>query len=162
MIILLMGVAGSGKTTVGRALASRMGFEFADGDDYHPATNVAKMANGVPLTDEDRGPWLERLRGIITDWIAAGKNGVLACSALKQAYRDRLMAGPEVRLVYLKGTRERFYERLLARHGHYMKESMLDSQLATLEEPLDGIVVNSDATVEEMVAEIRERLQRSV
>ena len=154
MIILLMGVAGSGKTTVGRALAARMGFEFADADDYHPAANIEKMANGIPLTDEDRAPWLERLRAVIADWIAAGRNGVLACSALKQEYRDRLTVGPEVRLVYLKGTRELFYRRLLRRHGHYMRESMLDSQLATLEEPSDATVVNSEATVEEVVAEI--------
>ena len=149
-----MGVAGSGKTTVGRALAARMGIEFADADDYHPAANIEKMANGIPLTDEDRIPWLQRLRTVIADWIAAGKNGVLACSALKQEYRDRLMVGPGVRLVYLKGTRELFYRRLLARHGHYMRESMLDSQLATLEEPSDATVVNSEATVEEVVAEI--------
>jgi len=149
-----MGVAGSGKTTVGRALAARMGFEFADADDYHPAANIEKMANGIPLTDEDRAPWLQRLRAVIADWIAAGKNGVMACSALKQEYRDRLTVGAEVRLVYLKGTRELFYRRLLARHGHYMRESMLDGQLATLEEPSDATVVNAEATVEDVVAEI--------
>jgi gluconokinase len=150
-----MGVAGSGKTTVGKALAAQMGFEFADADDYHPAANVEKMASGVPLTDEDRAPWLDRLRGLITNWIAAGKSAVLACSALKQAYRERLMVGPEVRLVYLKGNRELFRERLLTRHGHYMKESMLDSQLAVLEEPGDAIVINAGLPVEQAVAEIR-------
>ncbi|HUM06565.1 MAG TPA: gluconokinase [Terriglobales bacterium] len=161
MIILIMGVAGSGKTTVGEALAAQLGWEFADADDYHPAANVAKMASGIPLTDEDRAPWLDRLRELILSWITANKNGVLACSALKQAYRDRLEMGPEVRVVYLKGARELFRERLLARHGHYMRESMLNSQLATLEEPSDAIVVEADAAVERIVADILEKLQKS-
>ena len=156
-----MGVAGSGKTTVGEALAAQLGWEFADADDYHPAANVAKMASGIPLTDEDRVSWLDRLRELILSWITANKNGVLACSALKQAYRDRLEMGPEVRVVYLKGARELFRERLLARHGHYMRESMLNSQLATLEEPSDAIVVEADAAVERIVADILEKLQKS-
>jgi len=162
LIILIMGVAGSGKTTVGEALAAQLGWEFADADDYHPAANVAKMASGIPLTDEDRVSWLDRLRELILSWITANKNGVLACSALKQAYRDRLEMGPEVRVVYLKGARELFRERLLARHGHYMRESMLNSQLATLEEPSDAIVVEADAAVERIVADILEKLQKSL
>jgi gluconokinase len=98
-----MGVAGAGKTTVGKLLASQLAWPFADGDDYHPPANLEKMRNGIPLTDSDRAPWLEILRSLIANWIAEGKSAVLACSALKRAYRERLQAGPEVRFVYLKG-----------------------------------------------------------
>src|SRR5437868_4405381 len=153
-----MGVSGAGKTTVGTSLASALGWEFADGDDYHSAANVEKMRNGIPLTDADRGPWLEALRSVIVKWIAAGTNGVLACSALKRAYRDTLIAGPEVRLVYLKVDRELLVARLLGRRGHYMKERMLDSQIASLEEPGDAIVVDARGQVGEIVREIRSRL----
>ena len=154
MIILLMGVAGSGKTTVGTALATRMGFEFADADDYHPATNIEKMRSGIPLTDADRAPWLESLRALILKWIAEGKSGVLACSGLKQAYRERLVVGPEVRVVYLKTSLGVLHARLHARRGHYMRESMLLSQLETLEEPSDAIVVDADVGVGDIVQEI--------
>ncbi len=150
-----MGVSGSGKTTVGKLLASQLGWEFADGDDYHSTANVEKMKSGIPLTDLDRGPWLESLRGLMQEWIASDKNGVLACSGLKRVYRDRLMAGPEVRVVYLKADRALLRERLLERQGHYMRESMLESQLATLEEPEDAVVVDAGGTVENIVAEIR-------
>lgn len=155
MIVLLMGVAGAGKTAVGRALAARLGFEFADADDYHSPANVARMRSGVPLTDEDRAPWLESLRTLILSWIQLGQSGVLGCSALKESYRQRLMVGPEVRLVYLKASRTVLKERLHARRHHYMRESMLDSQLATLEEPAGAIVVNADAAVDQVVAEIQ-------
>ena len=155
MVVLLMGVSGSGKTTVGKLLASQLGWEFADGDDYHSTANVEKMKSGIPLTDLDRGPWLESLRGLMQEWIASDKNGVLACSGLKRVYRDRLMAGPEVRVVYLKADRALLRERLLERQGHYMRESMLESQLATLEEPEDAVVVDAGGTVENIVAEIR-------
>ena len=160
MVVLLMGVAGAGKTKVGTRLASELGWEFADADDYHPAANVEKMRNGIPLSDEDRWPWLERLQAVIAEWITMGKSGVLACSALKQVYRDRLVVEPEVRVVYLKADRERLKRRLLARHGHYMRESMLDSQFATLEEPSDVVVVDADAGVEEVVAEIQGKLEQ--
>src|SRR6267154_1537853 len=106
VVVLLMGVSGAGKTTVGKLLASQLGWEFADADDYHSAANVEKMRNGIPLTDADRRPWLESLRALIVTWTAAGKNGVLACSALKKEYRDRLVVGPEVRVVYLKADRD--------------------------------------------------------
>lgn len=102
MLVLIMGVAGAGKTTVGRALAESLHWRFADADDYHSASNVAKMRAGIPLADADRAPWLQSLRGAIVGWIAAGENVVLACSALKAAYRDTLLAGPEVKLVYLR------------------------------------------------------------
>ncbi len=155
-----MGVSGAGKSTVGKLLASELGWEFADADDFHPAANVEKMRNGIPLTDTDRGPWLESLRAVIADWIEAGKNGVLACSALKKAYRDMLVVGSEVRVVYLKADREVLRERLLGRHGHYMKEGLLESQIATLEEPTGVIVVNGDEPPEDVAREIRVRLAK--
>ena len=160
MVVLLMGVSGAGKSTVGKLLASELGWEFADADDFHPAANVEKMRNGIPLTDTDRGPWLESLRAVIADWIEAGKNGVLACSALKKAYRDMLVVGSEVRVVYLKADREVLRERLLGRHGHYMKEGLLESQIATLEEPTGAIVVNGDESPEDVAREIRVRLAK--
>lgn len=153
-----MGVSGSGKTTVGTMLAAQLGWEFADADDYHSAANVEKMRSGIPLTDEDRGPWLEALRARILSWIALKKNGVLACSALKQGYRERLEVGPDVRVVYLKGEAQVLYERMRARTGHYMTERMLASQLATLEEPVDAVVVDVRLSPEEIVTRIREKL----
>lgn len=149
-----MGVAGSGKTTIGTRLAARFGWEFADGDDYHSPTNVEKMRNGIPLTDEDRAPWLATLRRTIEGWIGAGKNTVLACSALKETYRQELQVGPEVRFVYLKAAPEVFAMRLRGRAGHYMKPGMLESQLETLEEPKDALVVDVSGTVEESVGAI--------
>ena len=153
-----MGVSGSGKTTVGQLLTSELGWEFADGDDYHPAANVEKMRNGIPLTDADRGPWLETLRGLIAGWVLAGKNTVLACSALKRAYRERLRIGTEVQVVYLRGTPELLKQRLRARAGHFMTERMLESQLAALEEPEDAVVVDVDSAPARIVAEILARL----
>jgi gluconokinase len=143
-------------------LASQLGWEFADADDYHPAANVEKMRNGIPLTDADREPWLESLRSLIAAWMAAGKSAVLACSALKQAYRDRLLVGESVRVVYLKADRELLRERLLLRRGHYMKEGMLESQIATLEEPADAIVLDARSPVEDVVREIRVRVTKSL
>lgn len=158
LVVLLMGVSGSGKTTVGELLASQMEWAFADADDYHSAANVEKMRTGIPLTDSDRAPWLESLRVLIQGWIASGENGVLACSALKRAYRDRLVVGPDVRVVYLKADQALLRQRLLGRQGHYMRESMLESQIETLEEPDDALVVDAGGTAEDIVAEIRSRL----
>jgi gluconokinase len=155
---VLLGVSGAGKTTIGKLLSSRLGWEFADGDDYHSPANVKKMTNGIPLTDADRAPWLKTLRALISGWIATGKNGVLACSALRPEYRDILRVGPEVRFVYLRGTPEELHERLRARVGHFMTERMLDSQLGTLEEPENAMVVEIDQSPEEIVAKIRSRL----
>ena len=153
-----MGVSGAGKTTVGQLLASELGWDFVDGDDYHPAENVEKMRKGIPLTDTDRAPWLEALRTLIAGWVATGKNTVLACSALKRVYRERLQIAPEVKVVYLKGTTQILRQRLRSRRGHFMTERMLDSQLAALEAPERAIVVDVDRSPAEIVAEIRARL----
>jgi gluconokinase len=158
VVILLMGVSGAGKTTIGQSLASQLGWVFVDGDDYHSPENVQKMRSGIPLTDADRAPWLETLRALIAAWIAAGKNTVLACSALKQAYRERLQVSPEVQVVYLKGTPQILRQRLHARVGHFMTKRMLDSQLEALEAPKDAVTVDADRSLAEIVTEIRSRL----
>jgi gluconokinase len=162
VIVLLMGVSGAGKTSVGTMLAAQLGWEFADADDYHPAANVEKMRHGIPLTDADREPWLESLRALIVAWMTAGKDAVLACSALKQTYRERLTAGAPVLLVYLKADRELLRERLLLRRGHYMKEGMLESQIVTLEEPQNAVVVDARGTVEDIAREIRLRVSKEL
>ena len=158
MVIVVMGVSGAGKSTVGSLLASDLGWDFADADDYHSAENVEKMRKGTPLTDSDRGPWLEKLRARIEAWMEKGENGVLACSALRQAYRDRLRVNEQVRFVYLKGEHDLLSRRLLQRPDHYMKQAMLESQLATLEEPVEAITLSANATPREIVQEIRKTL----
>jgi len=158
MIVIVMGVVGSGKTTVGQLLAQQMGWEFADADDFHPAVNIEKIRNGVPLGDEDRQPWLDRLRESIMGWIARGRNVVLACSALKRAYRKTLDAGPDVKFVYLKGSAARIAERLRSRHGHFADEQILASQLTDLEEPEGALTVDIDATPAQIVDKIRQGL----
>jgi gluconokinase len=156
MIAIVMGVTGSGKTTVGRLLAEQLGWAFADADDFHPRANVEKMERGIPLNDVDRAPWLERLRVQITNWIANGRNAVLACSALKRTYRQELSVGPEVRFVYLKGSPKLIAQRLRLRRGHFADEKILAGQFADLEEPEAGIAVDISQTPEKIVAEIRE------
>jgi carbohydrate kinase (thermoresistant glucokinase family) len=136
LVLVVMGVSGSGKTTVAAFLAGRLGWRFAEGDDFHPAANVVKMRSGVPLDDADRLPWLQAVAAQIDRWREAGKSGVMTCSALKRRYRDIIIGDrPDMRLVYLKGDRELIAHRLAARHGHYMPASLLDSQFADLEEP---------------------------
>jgi gluconokinase len=158
MIVIVMGVTGSGKTTVARLLAEHLGWTFADADDFHPPANVEKIAHGVPLTDEDREPWLARLRVQITNWIANGQNAVLACSALKRTYRQELSVGLEVRFVYLKGSPDLIARRLRLRRGHFADEKILASQFADLEEPEAAVTVEISQTPEKIVADIRERL----
>lgn len=155
-VILVMGVSGSGKTTIGRALASSLGWTYADADDFHPPANVAKMSAGIPLTDADRAPWLDALRARIAADLAADTPLVLACSALKQAYRDRLFVNRQrMRLVYLRASREFLAARLAARSGHYMPASLLDSQLADLEEPADALVADPAPPPADLAASLR-------
>ncbi len=155
MVILLMGVTASGKTTVGRALATELGWRFADGDDYHSAANIARMRAGIALTDEDRAPWLESLRKAILGWLAAGKNVVLACSALKASYRDILLVSSDVKLVYLRASKELIAARLASRRGHYMNPKLLDSQFETLEEPQNALTIDAGLPVNQILNRIR-------
>lgn len=158
MIVIVMGVVGAGKTTVGKLLAHQLSWEFADADDYHPSANIEKIHNGIPLTDADREPWLRLLRDAIVLWIAEGRSVVLACSALKRVYRQTLHVGPQVRFVYLKGDEALISGRLHSRHGHFADAQILSSQLADLEEPADAIKVAIAGSPEEIVREIRGRL----
>ena len=153
-----MGVSGTGKTTVGRLLAQRLGWPFLDADDYHPPANVEKMRGGTPLTDEDRWPWLDRLNALLREQQAAGRSAVLGCSALKQKYRDRLAADLEdVRWVHLKGSFELIESRLKARRGHYMPAALLRSQFAALEEPIAAIVADISPCAEEIARRLARR-----
>lgn len=154
MIILIMGTTASGKTTIGRILAGRLGWDFADADDFHPPANVAKMSQGIPLTDADRAPWLQALHDKIVAWNAESHNVVLACSALKESYRDQLLVGSLVKLVYLKGSYELFSRRVLARHGHFAKIDILAGQFRDLEEPNEAITIDARLSPQEMVDQI--------
>jgi gluconokinase len=156
-----MGPAGSGKTTVGELLAEQLGWEFADGDSFHSAANIEKMKRGIPLDDNDRIPWLNSIRDAMEEWDAQRRNVVLACSALKRGYRQRLQINSNVKLVYLKGAYELLRERLHARKGHYAGEQLLASQFAALEEPTDAVTVDVAHSPEEIVAEIRKQLALS-
>jgi gluconokinase len=159
MIVVVMGVTGSGKTTVGRALAQRLGWKYFDADEFHPATSVAKMRAGIPLNDADREPWLHDLAHTISDSLQAGDSAVLACSALKQEYRDTLSIDDEVCFVYLNGDRETIAERLRARSDHYMNPKLLDSQFDTLEEPKDALEIDATLAVDDIVQKIRAALE---
>ena len=133
--MVIAGVSGVGKSTVGRLLAQELRWDFYEADDFHPAANIEKMKEGIPLSDEDRWPWLERLRQLIERCLAAQKNAIIACSALKRVYRDRLRVAEGVRFVFLCATRARVAEQLQQRRGHFMPAALLDSQFADLEEP---------------------------
>jgi gluconokinase len=159
-VVIIMGVSGCGKTTVGRALAHGLGWRFDDADDFHPPANVAKMSAGVPLTDADRQPWLQAIRRHVEHCLTAGVNAVVTCSALKHTYRRIIVIDPvRVPVVYLKGSRELLWQRISSRHGHFMKPDMLDSQLADLEEPVHALVVDIRPAPEVIVAEIRRGLK---
>jgi len=161
-VILVMGVAGSGKSTIAQALAGELGATFFDADDFHSPANVAKMARGEALSDADREGWLVALRARLNEVLTQKGRAVLACSALKNAYRDKLAVGtPGVVLVYLKGSFELFHERLHQRTGHFMKDSMLASQFAALEEPTDAIVVDASESPQRIVHAILTRLGES-
>ncbi|MGH9514749.1 MAG: gluconokinase [Terriglobales bacterium] len=160
MILILMGVVGAGKTTVGSLLAQKLGWCFADADDFHPAANVEKIRNGIPLDDTDRAPWLAALRNAILHWNAEGQDAVLACSALKLKYRDVLRVDG-VQFVYLKGDFELIEERLRSRTGHFASDSILKSQFEDLEKPADAITVEVDKSPHAIVTEIINRLKLS-
>src|ERR1700686_3857418 len=166
MVILVMGIEGTGKTTVGKLLAERLHWEFADADDFHSAANKEKMKQGIALTDADRMPWLAAIRAQIWRWIAARIDGVITCSALKQSYRDELLLPPpsvdgtpdEIKTIYLHGTYALIAERLRQRQGHFAGEALLASQFATLEEPRDAISIDIDQTPDQIVEEIMRHL----
>jgi gluconokinase len=158
MIIIVMGVTGAGKTTIGVLLATRLGWEFADADDFHSPQNKEKMHRGIPLTDADREPWLQAIGAQIEKWIVENKHAVLACSALKKSYRDEMRTSPKVKFVYLKASYEKIYARLQLRKGHFAGVSILPEQFADLEEPEDALVVDALKTPSEIVEEICRKL----
>ena len=155
MIAIVMGVSGSGKTTVGKLLAQSLNWDFSDADDFHPSANIEKMSLGIPLEDADRLPWLLQLQTTIDRWLLENKNVVLACSALKASYREILCRNEQrIKIVYLKGDFELFAARLKNRENHYMKADLLSSQLDTLEEPEDAIIVDASQPLELIVLQI--------
>lgn len=160
MVVVLMGVSGSGKTTVGRVLAEQLGWPFVEGDDYHPPANVEKMRAGVPLADEDRRPWLRALRARIEEACVRGEDVVLSCSALKHEYREYLEDHDPacVHYVYLSGSEELIRRRLEAREGHFMDPALIHSQFEALEPPEDAVQVDAGPPPEVIAAEIRRRL----
>ena len=160
-LFIVMGVSGCGKSSIARALARAHGGLYLDADDFHPASNKTKMAQGIPLTDEDRWPWLDILRGELAKGAASGKPFFLACSALKQKYRDYLSEGQEgLRFVYLKGSFELIRDRMAERKDHFMPVKLLESQFAALEEPLDAIVLDIARPVDELVSVFSEKFKK--
>jgi gluconokinase len=161
MIIVIFGVSGAGKTTVGKMLAERLGWRFLEADDFHPAANIEKMRNGHPLSDEDRWPWLDCLRKQIEQLLSTGEKAVLACSALKRAYRDRLRVSDEVKFVFLRGDYALVEKQLRSRHGHFMKVALLQSQFDDLEEPQPDenvLTIELGRTPEQIVERIEAKL----
>jgi gluconokinase len=158
MILIVAGVAGSGKTTVGKLISSKLGWDFADGDDFHSAASIAKMRSGTPLTDSDRFPWLDRIGAWMDEEIAAGQSAVVACSGLACRYREALLnKRPQARVVFLEVSREEAFRRLHARHGHFFGEKMVSSQFAELEPPghlEHTVVVATDRPPEQLADEI--------
>ena len=159
MLVIVMGVSGAGKTTIGMRLAASLAWRFIDADDHHPPDNVAKMARGAPLTDDERWPWLDRLNGLLRETETSGASAVLACSALRQAYRRRLVEGlRSVRLVFLHGDQALIAARLASRQHRYMPASLLASQFATLEPPADAAMIEVTGTPEHTLAAVRAAL----
>ncbi len=158
MIVIIMGVEGAGKTTIGSLLAHRLGFEFHDADAFHSPANIAKMRAGIALTDSDREPWLEAIHAALLQWLSEGCNIVLACSALKESYRQKLVINQDVRLVYLKATYVVIMDRLKARTGHFAGQQLLSGQFADLEEPADAIVVDASLPPQQIVQAVRVQL----
>jgi len=158
---VVMGVSGSGKTTVGKSLAEKLGWDFYDADDFHPPENVAKMTSGIPLSDSDRAPWLATLHGLISSCLMQNRPGVLACSALRESYRRQLLEGNEhVQLIYLKGSYELIWSRMEVRKDHYMQPHMLQSQFDALEEPTNAWIIDVSKSVDEIVKPILKRLEQ--
>lgn len=159
--VILMGVAGCGKTTVGKSLAKHLGWDFYDADDFHPPENIAKMTNGIPLNDLDRSPWLVSLHNLISSSLIQNQPGVLACSALKESYRQQMLEGNDgAQIVFLKGNYDLIWSRLYMRKDHYMKPQMLQNQLETLEEPTNALSVDTSKSVNDIVQEILKRLKK--
>ena len=159
MITIVMGVSGSGKTTVGKLLAQSLNWDFSDADDFHPSANIEKMSLGIPLEDADRLPWLLQLQAAINRWLLENKNVVLACSALKASYREMLCRDQQrMKIVYLKGSFPLLATRLKTRENHYMKADLLLSQLETLEEPEDAIIIDASQPLELIVRQIKNHL----
>jgi gluconokinase len=159
MITIVMGISGSGKTTVGKLLAQSLNWDFSDADDFHPSANIEKMSLGVPLEDADRLPWLLLLQATIDRWLLENKNVVLACSALKTSYREMLYRDQQgIKIVYLKCSFQLLAARLTSRENHYMKADLLLSQLDSLEEPEDAIIIDASQPLEVIVRQIRNHL----
>ena len=158
---IVMGVSGCGKSSVGKALAERLGWDFYDADDFHPPENVAKMVNGIPLDDSDRAPWLATLHDLISSSLKADQPGVLACSALKERYRQQLLKdNDDVQFVYLKGSYDLIWSRMSKRQDHYMKPQMLKSQFEALEEPTNALTMDISKSVDEIVGDILKSMKK--
>ena len=157
--IIVMGVSGCGKSSVGKLLAEKLGWDFYDADDFHPSINVKKMADGIPLDDSDRAPWLASLHELISSSLKQNQPGVLACSALKERYRQQLMEGNEnIQLVYLKGSYELIWSRMSTRREHYMQPEMLQSQFDALEEPVNALTMDISGPVDDISSKVLEQM----
>lgn len=153
MVIIIMGVEGTGKTTIGKMLAEKLGWKFYDADDYHPVANIEKMRNGIPLDDEERRPWLNEIRNLINSSLNRNEQSIIACSALKNSYREFLKQSKEqIIFVYLKGDKNTISKRLASRKGHFAGTQLLESQLRTLEEP-EGVITADISKRPEVIAD---------